>query len=70
MAVTTEDKLKKNIAKNAHTKIMSPKELQRFIQHYERISRHTLDKLPAKADIVLPLNDKHLIDRIIQNNTQ
>lgn len=63
-----EEKLKQNTVVNKHTKIMSNKELQRFIQHYERISRHTLNKLPSLADIVIPINDDHSIERIIQKN--
>jgi len=63
-----EEKLKQNTAVNKHTKIMSNRELQRFIQHYERISRHTLNKLPSLADIVIPINEDHSIERIIQKN--
>jgi len=35
--------------------IMSDDEVARFIQHYERITRHCLDRLPASADIVIDL---------------
>jgi len=35
--------------------IMNDAELRRFIQHFERISRHTLKHLPAVADVVLPV---------------
>ncbi len=35
--------------------IMSDEEVARFIQHYERITRHCLDRLPASADIVIDL---------------
>ena len=35
--------------------IMSDEEVARFIQHYERITRHCLDRLPMSADIVIDL---------------
>jgi D-glycerate 3-kinase len=47
--------------------IMNDAELKRFIQHYERISRHTLSHLPAVADIVLPVAADHSITDIIQH---
>jgi D-glycerate 3-kinase len=47
---------------------MEESELARFIQHYERISRHTLDHLPDIADIVLPVAVDHSIVEIIQND--
>ena len=37
--------------------LMDEKELQRFIQHFERLTRHCLQTLPPKADAVLQLND-------------
>lgn len=36
--------------------VMSDAELMRFIQHYERLTRHALVKLPHLADVVIPLN--------------
>lgn len=44
--------------------IMNETELVRFIQHYERISRHTLVHLPAIADVVLPVDRHHRITAI------
>jgi D-glycerate 3-kinase len=44
--------------------LMDEKALKRFIQHFERITRHTLKHLPAKADIVLPLEKDHSIRAI------
>lgn len=40
----------------AGDKIMSDAHLERFIQHYERITRHSLTTLPNEADIVFTLN--------------
>ncbi len=39
--------------------IMNRKQLARFIQHYERLTRMNLATLPVTADIVLELNDNH-----------
>lgn len=46
------------------SKIMSPKELVRFISHYERLTRWILKDLPSRADILLALNSAHEIDRV------
>src|SRR5690625_8024272 len=48
----------------ARSKIMSPKELVRFISHYERLTRWILKDLPSRADILLALNSAHEIDRV------
>ncbi|MFV9614309.1 MAG: phosphoribulokinase [Gammaproteobacteria bacterium] len=48
--------------------IMDDKQLKRFIQHYERISRHTLAHLPHSADMVLPIAADHSITGIVQNH--
>jgi D-glycerate 3-kinase len=39
--------------------VMSDAELARFVQHYERISRHMLAELPARADALLRLDRGH-----------
>ena len=44
-------------------RIMTPEELKRFIQHYERVTRHGLDTLPDKADVVFQLTDRQTIDK-------
>jgi len=39
---------------------MDTNEMARFLQHYERLSRHALATLPAKADMVVTLDaDRH-----------
>jgi D-glycerate 3-kinase len=40
-------------------RLMDSPALQRFIMHYERMTRHNLRELPALADVVLTLNDEH-----------
>ncbi|MGV3592955.1 MAG: hypothetical protein ACO1PZ_14805 [Gammaproteobacteria bacterium] len=42
-------------------RIMNREQLQRFIQHYERITRHGLDTLPLKADVVFQLTGEQTI---------
>ncbi len=45
--------------------IMDELQLRRFIQHYERITRHCLKVLPEEADIVIHLNESHAIDSLV-----
>lgn len=49
---------------NQPCKIQTPEQLRRFISHYERISRHCLATLPAKADWLLALDENHRIVRL------
>jgi D-glycerate 3-kinase len=43
----------------ARSRVMSDAELDRFIQHYERLTRHMLETLPTRADAVIRLNAEH-----------
>ncbi|MEK7454818.1 MAG: kinase [Pseudomonadota bacterium] len=36
--------------------VMNDAEVARFIQHYERLTRHILDEMPARADLVVALD--------------
>jgi D-glycerate 3-kinase len=36
---------------------MRDEEIDRFIQHYERLTRHILDEMPGRADVVAQLAD-------------
>jgi D-glycerate 3-kinase len=38
---------------------MSEAEVDRFIMHYERLTRHILAEMPERADVVLPIDDTH-----------
>lgn len=53
--------------KNHH--IMNEVKLKRFVQHFERITRHCLSILPNKADIVLKLNAQHEVIRAVYQST-
>jgi len=63
-----EDKLRRNTRTSQQSRIMSPDILKRFIQHYERITRHTLKHLPSRADIVLPIAADHSLDKILKQH--
>lgn len=56
-----EAKLKASQAAGAANRTMNEAQLERFIQHYERITRHGLDVLPAIADTVFELTDEQKI---------
>ncbi|MCV6609591.1 MAG: hypothetical protein OIF55_02350 [Amphritea sp.] len=51
-----------------HLRIMNEDEIQRFIQHYERLTRTMLEELPDRADICLALNENHKISKIHVNS--
>jgi D-glycerate 3-kinase len=61
-----EQKLASATEQQGH-KIMNTAELQRFIMHYERLTRAMLQEMPGRAHIVLELNSKHQIDVVICN---
>ena len=43
-------------------RIMTDDEVDRFVAHYERLTRHILSEMPARADLVLRLNaDRRII---------
>lgn len=49
------------LSASAGDKTMSDEHLRRFIQHYERITRHSLNTLPQTADIVFELDSEQAI---------
>ena len=55
-----EEKLKK-IGPIDSPGIMDEEQLARFIQHYERLTRHCLEYLPVKADVLFDLDTDHRI---------
>ena len=42
--------------------VMNQDQVQRFIQHYERLTRHNLAEMPSRADLVYHINNGHGID--------
>lgn len=67
-----EQKLKTSLVENQAVtdKTMSETEIERFIMHYERISRHTLNEMPARADVVMQLGDDHRVSKVIVRSKQ
>ena len=65
-----EEKLKASLSNPSIKKhsIMNEKEIKHFIMHYERISRHTLNEMPERADIVMSLGEDHQIKNVITRN--
>jgi D-glycerate 3-kinase len=55
-------------AKAADTRIMTDEQLDRFIMHYERLTRHILSEMPDRADIVFDLDESHSAARVHINN--
>lgn len=43
---------------------MSDQEIERFVMHYERITRHLLAELPERADVVIPLAADHAVSAL------
>jgi len=61
-----EEKLKARVARTAPRSgdaVMDAHALERFIMHYERLTRHMLTEMPARADAVLDLNRDHQVIR-------
>jgi D-glycerate 3-kinase len=46
---------------------MDEARLERFIAHYERLTRWMLDDLPARADLVVALDTAHRVETLITN---
>lgn len=44
--------------------LMNQEQINQFIEYYERLSRHCLAELPARADIIFSMNDQHGIDAV------
>jgi D-glycerate 3-kinase len=51
------------VKNNKH--IMSEADIARFIMHYERITRSTLTEMPSRADIVMKLDENHLVSEVV-----
>lgn len=49
--------------------IMDELQLQRFVSHFERLTRWMLEEMPGRADLVLELDGEHRIEGIRLNDT-
>ena len=58
-----EKKLEARVAREGtggeRSRVMNDAELARFVAHYERITRHLLDEMPGRADIVFDIDQGH-----------
>jgi D-glycerate 3-kinase len=45
--------------------LMDAAAIKHFIMHYERLTRHMLAEMPARAEVVLELDASHTIDRVV-----
>ena len=59
-----EHKLAAAARGGAGSRIMSDAEVDRFIMHYERLTRHILAEMPGRADIVFDLDESHSASRV------
>ena len=63
-----ERKLADTVTTSGPNSIMDDVELQRFIQHYERITRDCLQRLPASVDHLFTLNENRRITGYINRS--
>jgi D-glycerate 3-kinase len=56
-----EEKLRRHSLENGldASKIMSQEEIKHFISHFERLTKHMLNEMPSRADIVITINSDH-----------
>ncbi|MBJ7538933.1 hypothetical protein [Marinomonas transparens] len=45
-------------------KVMSPEELKGFMEHYERLTKHMLNVMPEKADVLFTLNEDQEVTEV------
>ncbi|RMF08290.1 MAG: hypothetical protein D6763_10255 [Alphaproteobacteria bacterium] len=58
-----EQKLAQRVGQG--TRVMAAADIERFVMHYERLTRHMLDEMPARADTLLTVDRDHRISQII-----
>ena len=56
-----EEKLRIQNQGQKKLRIMDADELKRFIAHYERLTRHILNEMPDRADMLFKVNNDHRI---------
>ena len=62
-----EEKLRATLTNKSdkNTRTMSDSDIDRFIMFYERITRHTLNEMPERCDIVFELGIDHQVKKVI-----
>lgn len=56
-----EAKLRIKTQGQKNLRVMSDEEVRRFISHYERLTRHILNEMPARADMLFNVSNDHRI---------
>ncbi len=51
-----EQQLSLQTAGANESRVMNDAQLRRFVAHYERLTRHILEEMPQRADVVVPLD--------------
>ncbi len=51
-------------ARKEQLRVMSDVQVNQFVMHYERLTRHMLEEMPGRADILFPLNETHNAARV------
>lgn len=46
---------------SGNNRLMNETQLQRFIQHYQRLTEHALDSLPLRANVVRSIDEAHQV---------
>lgn len=62
-----ERKLAARTGPDAGHRLMAAPALRRFIMHYERLTRHNLAEMPARADLTLCLDEYRRLIRVISD---
>lgn len=44
--------------------LSDPQAMTRFLAHYERLTRHALEVLPSRCDVLVRLNEAHQVERL------
>ncbi len=60
----------KNSPEKASHYLLNPAQLKRFIQYYQRLTEHNLSAIPAEANAIITLNDKHQMTHIDFDHTR
>ncbi len=47
---------------------MGPAEMRRFLMHFERLTRHMLDVMPARANTVIDIDESHRMVAMVHGN--
>ena len=55
---------RRNLSKSVNKKYMNKKQLDKFIQHYEKITKWMMKTMPAEADMLIKVNKNQMIKKI------